>query len=205
MRHSNNGRRSRNNNGRHHHNHGGNHSHNNNNNNNNSQRRVNPRMQTFDSNGPDVRIRGNAFQVTEKYQGLARDASAAGDRVLAESYLQHAEHYQRMLNEYASFETEQRAQYQQRQPNAQDVRIEENAEESDDGLADVRFLSGGASHPGDGDQPAVPAEAMQPVSGAAPRGNPAGGRRPQPGTRGRGAPRAAAAKDEAASAESGEE
>jgi hypothetical protein len=63
------------------------------------QRRVNPRVQTFDSNGPDVRIRGNAFQITEKYMTLARDASSAGDRILAESYFQHAEHYQRMINE----------------------------------------------------------------------------------------------------------
>jgi hypothetical protein len=51
----------------------------------------------FDSNGPDVRIRGTAFQIVEKYAALAKDANAAGDRVLAESYLQHAEHYQRMI------------------------------------------------------------------------------------------------------------
>jgi hypothetical protein len=66
----------------------------------NGQRRnVNPRVQTFDSNGPEVRIRGNAIQITEKYLTLARDANSAGDRILAESYFQHAEHYQRMLNE----------------------------------------------------------------------------------------------------------
>lgn len=51
----------------------------------------------FDSNGPDVRIRGTAFQIVEKYQALAKDAAAAGDRVVAESYLQHAEHYQRII------------------------------------------------------------------------------------------------------------
>jgi len=52
----------------------------------------------FDSNGPDsVKIRGNAQHVFEKYQQLARDAGAAGDRVLAENYLQHAEHYFRVL------------------------------------------------------------------------------------------------------------
>lgn len=55
------------------------------------------RNQTFDSNGPDVRIRGNAFQVYEKYLALARDASVAGDRVAAENYLQHAEHYYRII------------------------------------------------------------------------------------------------------------
>lgn len=52
----------------------------------------------FDSNGPDgVKVRGNAQHVFEKYQQLARDANASGDRVLAENYLQHAEHYFRLL------------------------------------------------------------------------------------------------------------
>ena len=52
----------------------------------------------FDSNGPDgVKARGNAQHVFEKYQQLARDAGSAGDRVLAENYLQHAEHYFRLL------------------------------------------------------------------------------------------------------------
>ena len=52
----------------------------------------------FDSNGPEgVKVRGNAQHVFEKYQQLARDANAAGDRVLGENYLQHAEHYFRLL------------------------------------------------------------------------------------------------------------
>lgn len=52
----------------------------------------------FDSNGPDgVKVRGAAQSVYEKYQQLARDASSSGDRVLAENYLQHAEHYFRVL------------------------------------------------------------------------------------------------------------
>ena len=58
------------------------------------------RMQVFDSNGPDVRTRGTAHQVFEKYLTLAKDAASAGDRVLAESYLQHAEHYQRIINSW---------------------------------------------------------------------------------------------------------
>ncbi len=57
------------------------------------------RHQTFDSNGPDVRIRGNAFQVHEKYLALARDAASSGDRIAAENYLQHAEHYFRIINQ----------------------------------------------------------------------------------------------------------
>ncbi|MDR3438576.1 DUF4167 domain-containing protein [Telmatospirillum sp.] len=56
------------------------------------------RNQTYDSNGPDIRIRGNAHQVLEKYLGMARDASSQGDRISAENYYQHAEHYFRVIN-----------------------------------------------------------------------------------------------------------
>jgi hypothetical protein len=52
---------------------------------------------SFDSTGPDVKIRGTATHVYEKYLQLARDAGSAGDRVMAENYLQHAEHYYRIL------------------------------------------------------------------------------------------------------------
>lgn len=62
------------------------------------------RMQVFDSNGPDVRIRGTAWQVAEKYAALAKDAAGSGDRIMAESYLQHAEHYQRMINAFSDAE-----------------------------------------------------------------------------------------------------
>ena len=55
------------------------------------------RHQSFDSNCGDLRVRGNAWQVYEKYQGLARDASSGGDRVSAENFLQHAEHYFRII------------------------------------------------------------------------------------------------------------
>ena len=55
------------------------------------------RHQSFDSNCGDLRVRGNAWQVHEKYQALARDATSSGDRVTAENYLQHAEHYFRII------------------------------------------------------------------------------------------------------------
>lgn len=51
----------------------------------------------YDSNGPDVKIRGTASHIYERYCQLARDASSAGDRVAAENYLQHAEHYYRIM------------------------------------------------------------------------------------------------------------
>jgi hypothetical protein len=56
------------------------------------------RSQTFDSNAPSVKIRGNAYQVFERYVALAREAQASGDRVAAENLYQHAEHYFRVMN-----------------------------------------------------------------------------------------------------------
>ena len=55
------------------------------------------RGSTFESNGPEGKIRGTAFQVIEKYQSLARDALTAGDRIGAENFFQHAEHYHRVV------------------------------------------------------------------------------------------------------------
>ncbi|KGF69979.1 hypothetical protein LL06_07975 [Hoeflea sp. BAL378] len=57
----------------------------------------NPLSRTYDSSGPDVKIRGTAQHVAEKYMNLARDAQSSGDRVMAENYLQHAEHYNRII------------------------------------------------------------------------------------------------------------
>jgi hypothetical protein len=70
---------------------------NNNNNNNNNRRGPNPLTRNYESNGPDVKIRGSAQQIAEKYTALARDAQSSGDRVMAENYLQHAEHYNRII------------------------------------------------------------------------------------------------------------
>ena len=56
------------------------------------------RVQSFESNGPSVKIRGNAYQVFERYLALAREAQASGDRVAAENLYQHAEHYFRIMN-----------------------------------------------------------------------------------------------------------
>jgi hypothetical protein len=62
------------------------------NNNNNGGGGYNPNR-TYDSSGPEIKIRGSASHVYEKYLQLARDANSGGDRVMAENYLQHAEHY----------------------------------------------------------------------------------------------------------------
>ncbi len=72
------------------------------------------RSLAIDSNGPDVKVRGNASQIFEKYLSLARDATTAGDRVMAENYFQHAEHYYRVINGDGS--GQRNPQHQQRQP-----------------------------------------------------------------------------------------
>lgn len=65
--------------------------------NNNNRKGQNPLSRTYDSSGPDVKIRGTAQTVADKYMSLARDAQSSGDRVMAENYLQHAEHYNRII------------------------------------------------------------------------------------------------------------
>jgi len=75
---------------------GGNHNHHKQHHNHNPNRPPN-RNQIFDSSGPDVRVRGNAHQVFDKYQALAREAAASGDRIQAEAYWQYADHYFRVI------------------------------------------------------------------------------------------------------------
>lgn len=70
------------------------------------------RNHVFDSNGPDLRVRGTAQQLFEKYLQLGRDATSSGDRVMAEGYFQHAEHYFRIINAINQAQ-------QQSQPNGQ--------------------------------------------------------------------------------------
>jgi hypothetical protein len=68
--------------------------------NNNRKGHHNPLSRSFESNGPDVKIRGTPAHIAEKYISLARDAQSTGDPVLAENYLQHAEHYSRIIMAY---------------------------------------------------------------------------------------------------------
>jgi hypothetical protein len=67
-------------------------------NNNGGRKHGNPLSRSYESNGPDVKVRGTASHVAEKYLQLARDAQASGDSVMAENYLQHAEHYFRIIS-----------------------------------------------------------------------------------------------------------
>lgn len=118
------------------------------------------RHQTFDSNGPDVRVRGNAWQVYEKYQSLARDAASAGDRVMAENYQQHAEHYYRIteaIEEAAAAEQRQRGGQQSPHFGGQQPEVPSNYYTPDGQLA-------AAQQPQPQQQPNFTQPAAQPVA-----------------------------------------
>src|SRR5271170_2532639 len=104
----------------------------------NNRRGPNPLTRSYESNGPDVKIRGNAHHVAEKYLQLARDAHTNGDPVAAENYLQHAEHYFRLIA------SAQAAQSQQQNGSARPSGDGDDGDDGDDddfgGLSD-RFAS----------------------------------------------------------------
>ena len=90
------------------------------NNNNFNRKGGNPLTRTYDSSGPDVKIRGTAQHIAEKYSTLGRDAQSSGDRVMAENYLQHAEHYNRIIaaaqvQMQERFQRDERGEYQDRE------------------------------------------------------------------------------------------
>jgi hypothetical protein len=102
----------------------------------NNRKGPNPLTRTYESNGPDVKIRGTAHHVAEKYLQLARDAQSSGDPVMAESYLQHAEHYFRIIA--AAQLAQQQAQVgYARQPGELDA---DEGDDDDDMIPD-RFAS----------------------------------------------------------------
>jgi len=111
------------------------------NNNNNNRKGPNPLTRNYESNGPDVKIRGSAQQIAEKYATLARDAQSSGDRVMAENYLQHAEHYNRIIAA---------AQAQMPIQNAQ-----QNRDDFDDDEDRDEFDNAGSSNGGEAPAPAV--------------------------------------------------
>ena len=81
----------------------------------------------FDSSGPEGKVRGTPQQIIDKYQMLARDAQLSNDRVAAENFLQHAEHYTRMLGE-AQREMEDRRLQQERENQARQSRENQERE-----------------------------------------------------------------------------
>ncbi len=102
--------------------------------------------QGFEGGGHETRVRGNAYQVLEKYLQLARDAGSAGDRVAAENYLQHADHYYRVLS---AMNDGQRPRVGGRELSVADVNVQNVSQ----GLSAALYTSGGQGMPGmDGNQ-----------------------------------------------------
>lgn len=95
---------------------------------NNNRKGPNPLTRSYESNGPDVKIRGTAQHIAEKYLQLARDAQSSGDPVMAESYLQHAEHYFRIIAA-AQQAQQQQMGFRQQPENAPEA---EQGEDEDD-------------------------------------------------------------------------
>jgi hypothetical protein len=91
----------------------------------------NPLTRVYESNGPDVKIRGTANHIAEKYIQLARDATASGDPVAAENYYQHAEHYFRLIAA-AQEQLRQNQPFQQQRPEGGEARQEESFGDSED-------------------------------------------------------------------------
>lgn len=91
----------------------------------------------FDSAGPEGKVRGTPQQIIEKYSLLARDAQLGGDRVAAENFQQHAEHYTRMLDEAQREQAQRQAEQQQRQQSQQGGRPENGADQPAGDVSDA--------------------------------------------------------------------
>lgn len=132
---------------------------------NNNRKGPSPLTRTYESNGPDVKIRGTAQHVAEKYLQLARDAQSSGDPVAAENFLQHAEHYFRLIA--AAQAAQQQAQ----------MGYGRNGDDIDDGDEDDDFVA----LPDRFASPIERAPQIQPAQQLQPNGGPAGyGNQPQP-------------------------
>ena len=123
----------------------------------------NSRSQSFESNGPEVRVRGNALQVVEKYLALARDAATAGNRIQSESYFQHAEHYYRLMTANGGPEVRE----VQARPQGDDYDdgsqlVVDGAADAPNPALDGALIANGAAEP-----VSDPASAPQPVSDTA--------------------------------------
>ena len=117
----------------------------------------NPLARNYESNGPDVKIRGTAAHIAEKYMSLARDALASGDLIAAESYFQHAEHYNRIIMAAQSqFGPQHGGQPGEGGNGGYRPRWNQDGDEGDEddvgegGGGDIRAGSGGGGNPGGG-------------------------------------------------------
>lgn len=127
------------------------------------------KVQGYDGGGQELRVRGNAYQVLEKYLQLARDAGAAGDRIAAENFLQHADHYYRVLS---AMNDGQRPRMGGRELSVADVNVQNVSQ----GLSAALYNSGGPNPQGmDGMQGDNPGNLAGPGHGNQGHGNQAHG------------------------------
>ena len=129
----------------------------------------NPLTRVYESNGPDVKIRGTASHVTEKYLQLARDASTSGDHVTAENYYQHAEHYLRLIAA-AQEQFRQQNPYYRPEGEMRDDTRDDTFDDADEGTGQPM-----QGQPNFGNQQPQPPRDAQPYPG----------REPQPSSSGR--------------------
>ncbi|NBW71140.1 MAG: DUF4167 domain-containing protein, partial [Bacteroidetes bacterium] len=107
----------------------------------NRPRRPNNSSRLFESNGPDIKIKGSAIQIVEKYQALSREYHSSGDPISAESCLQHAEHYQRII-EANELKSQKNQIDQSAEPNPNNEELVQKLCKLEDAEAGVSFASG---------------------------------------------------------------
>jgi hypothetical protein len=112
---------------------------------------MNNSHRNFDSNGPEVKVRGTATNIFERYCQLARDANASGDRVAAENYLQHAEHYYRIMLAQGVTPMQRAANQQQ---NGNQQQPQQGGQQAQQPAADGNTADGN----GNGEQPSLERE-----------------------------------------------
>ncbi len=123
----------------------------------NSNRSGNPLSRSYESNGPEVKIKGSAAHIAEKYMTLARDALSSGNTVTAENYFQHAEHYNRIIQAAQAKQEENAANHHSRRnisaktPRNAERKVKQRAE---DGKKTEKNID--PVIPGSGKQPDLP-------------------------------------------------
>jgi len=123
---------------------------------NNHRKSHNPMARVYESNGPDVKIRGNPSHIAEKYIQLARDAQASGDPIAAENYYQHAEHYYRVIASAQEQFRQNNPHFARSENETQAVRDESFDEGDDDGQRSMAESPYGTREP----QPYIPRESQ---------------------------------------------
>lgn len=121
---------------------------------NSSRKGSNPLTRTYDSSGPDVKIRGTAQHIAEKYAQLARDAQSSGDRIMAENYLQHAEHYNRIIAS-AQAQMQERFQRDEQRQEQADRDGDDTPETNATAVAVESSASEQPAYDGSGPQPVI--------------------------------------------------